>query len=705
MNGTVLNRADRSGVVEAVVSVWKVGERPGRGEPLAVTRSGDGGRFELDLPVDRGDVVLRTYRGKGAEDLDQRALASVVQLAVPSEPIRRSRTVVWLDPPNGDTRPAFGRALIDGHPAEAGLTLTASDRQRTTTARGGWFTLTVAANAATELRLWLDNGGHRVGGWQITADDPESDATFAEAATCQVTGRVSRQADGSGLPRLRVELLDRSGRWANPVGSATTGDTGDFTLAFPHLVDLLPEPTFAVWSRDERIAAVDWKAAWVGRLLRGVDLVLDVPPDRPLTYRLDVQVFDRSSRAPVPGLRAEVWNAAFDTMLKQATTDGDGRLSVAVPPASSGGPPELGLRLYHDRVRVAEQRIPQSAWRADLASVFCEVDLPASAPLLYRVLGRLVDQVTWSGVAGLRVEAWDQVPRHGGLLGAAAYTALDGAFDLALPAVIRPELFFRVYAADALIATITEKVSWDEAGTGSVLLQIAGVPSADGEVVLHELGETIATAVNRMQGELARYPSTMGAYVVDELDLSVPVAVQLDRLGQVRAKVVDRAPADEQLGRIRMRVRPVLGAHLPPADQLDQPLTTLTELSADAITRLNALRVYSVEDLARLAATPAGAAALSALDLRVDLAALLDKVALLALSVLLRPVREALVALGVTSVRAFAYHPETAALAAALSLRLGQEITAEAVCSWQRLAREHLTIPLPTTERTDDEQR
>ncbi|WP_066370638.1 hypothetical protein [Herbidospora mongoliensis] len=368
-----------------------------------------------------------------------------------------------------------------------------------------------------------------------------------------------------------------------------------------------------------------------------------------------------------------------------------------MPPRS-----ELGLWLYRDGVRVAEQRVPPTAWHADLASVFCEVDLPAAAPAVYRVVGRLVDQVAWSGMAGLRVEAWDQSPRSGGLLGAAAYTARDGSFELALPAAARPALLFRVYAADALAATSTDAVTWDDAGTGSVLLRIAALPGAGGEVVLHELGETIATAVNRMQGELARYPSTMGAYVVDELDFSVPVAVQLDRLGQVRAKVVDRAPVDEQLGRIRMRVRPVLGAQLPRTDQLDQPLATLTELGADAIARLNALRVYSVEDLARLAATPAGAAALAALGLGLDLVALLDKAALLALDLIPRPVREALVALGLTGVRAFAFHPDAGALAAALSERLGQEITVDAVRSWQLQVRERLTIPLPDSERTGD---
>ncbi|GAA4587819.1 hypothetical protein GCM10023194_37840 [Planotetraspora phitsanulokensis] len=707
MKGTLLNRGDRAGVADATVSAWEVGDRPGRHLPVAAAQTDADGRFALDVPASRGDVVLRVHHGKGAADLDPRALVAVVQ--VPVEDRRGGQPVIWLDDRDGRSRPLFGRALIGEDPAPERLTVTASTlagvRQKAATGRGGWFALRLSdPGVPTELRLSLEGDRPLVGSWSVTEKDSEADVVFSPPGNFEVTGKVARKADGSGLGGLRVELLDRSGQWANPVGDATTGDSGDFTLGFAQVLDTPPVPTFAVWSRDERVATVDWPAAWADLRLRDVRLVLDVPPDRPPAYRLGGQALDRAARTPVPGLLVEVYGVGFDVLLKQTSTDGDGRFSVSVPPSPDGGRPDLGLRLYRDGVRVGEQRVTTAAWHADAASVFCEVDLPPAAPAVFRVAGRLVDQVTRSGVAGLRVEAWDKVPRPGGLLGAATYTAQDGTFDLALPADVPPALFFRLYAADALVATLDDEVGWDAAGTGTVLLEIAGVPRPDGEVVLHELGETIATAVNRMQSELARYPSTVGAYVVDELDLSVPVAVQLDRLGQVRAKVVDRAPVDEQLGQIRMRVRPVLGARLPYADQLDQPLSVLTELSADAVARLNALRVYSVEDLARLASAPAGSAALAGLNLGVDLAALLDKVALLSLTVLPRPVREALILLGVSSPRAFADHPDPAALAAALSVRLGQDIGVDAVTTWARLVRDGLAIPLPSiTEETIDE--
>ncbi|WP_066370645.1 hypothetical protein [Herbidospora mongoliensis] len=317
MNGIVLNRADRSAVAGAIVGAW----RSDREELIGIDSTGADGRFDLDLPVgrgDRGDVVLRTFWGRGADDRDPRALVSVIQIPVPGRLIPLGQTVIWLDRVDRGHRPAFGRALIDGDPVREGLTVVATDpaggRQKAAIGRGGRFTVIVDENG-TDLRLWL-SGGDRVADWPVSPERPESDVEFTGAATCRAAGRVSRKADDAPLPRLRVELLDRAGRWVNPVGAATTTETGEFALTFPHLVDQLPDPTFAVWSHDERIAVVDWAGAWTGPVLNGVRLVVDVAPDRPVTYRLDVQALDRATRQPVPGLRAEVWDAAFATMVK-----------------------------------------------------------------------------------------------------------------------------------------------------------------------------------------------------------------------------------------------------------------------------------------------------------------------------------------------------------------------------------------------------
>ncbi|MDX2646226.1 hypothetical protein PV341_22205 [Streptomyces sp. PA03-1a] len=349
---------------------------------------------------------------------------------------------------------------------------------------------------------------------------------------------------------------------------------------------------------------------------------------------------------------------------------------------------------------------PLTDGTAEADITFTEV--PGTPVTGYRIAGRLLDPLSRAAVPRLRVEAWDKAPRQGGMVGTATEAADDGTFDLLVPPGPGggpPDLFFRLHSHDVLLAATDTTVVWDQTGHGTVVIEVAGDERPDGDVVLHELGETIAGAVDRMQSELARYPRATGSYIIDELDLSMPVAVQIDRLGQVRTTVVGRAPAEEQLGRIRMRVRPAPGGvAVPTPDRLDQPLTVLPELSAETITRLTALRIYSVEDLARLTAQPAGRESLAAVGLGPadGLAPLLDKVALLALPPLPRPVREALLRLGITSPKTFAGHPDPAALADAIGAQLGQPIPQTAVVEWQRQVNELLHIALPATETPKD---
>jgi hypothetical protein len=172
--------------------------------------------------------------------------------------------------------------------------------------------------------------------------------------------------------------------------------------------------------------------------------------------------------------------------------------------------------------------------------------------------------------------------------------------------------------------------------------------------------------------------------------------MRVDEIGQVRTKVVDAATPEKNVGQVHMKVRPVLGAREPASDVADQPLSALPGLSAAAIQRLEAQRIYSVEDLLRAASTGAGRAALAEVDLGADLDTLLAAGALLAFRGLPRALREALVALGVPSLAAFAKDPDPAALAERLTAALEQEIGEADVAAWQATVRDALNVPLPS---------
>ncbi len=703
MKGVVWQGSSRF-PVQATVTAWQLTAEPSR--PLAIAGTGRRGEFDLDLRgklIDDEDIVLRVYFG--AWRPDSTSLIAVVQLPISAQDA--SRQILIAPPPDG-TRTLFLKAVDESGAALNAVQVTVVDLTRLREpsqrpiAYGGWFTVDCPVRPGpVPLRFWSGAGDEMVvAEHSFDADEVETVLSFSPAGAFKVRGGVRRTDDGSPVPDVRVELLDRTGAWAAPVATGVTDKGGSFALSFGRALATPPDPSFAIWYGDERLAVVDWPNPWRDGLLDDVSLTLTVDPGQPLTYRLDGQVLARDTRAGVPDVQAELWDQS--RILRIATTDAAGRFTATLRATANDGPPAIDIRILQTGNLLGAQHVPPTAWIDGATTVFIEVDVPRAAPTSFLLAGRLLHNVTHEGIGGLRIEAWDKAPRVGGTIGAATYAADDGTFNLVLPPGpvpgIPPSLYFRLYYADAVVPAADPVVTWDDTGLGSTVIEIAGTPTTENsDVALHELGETIADAVHRMRNELVRYPSELGAYLVDELDLSVPVAVQLDRLGQVRARVVDRAPADEQLGHFRLRVRPVTGVQAPLSEQLDQPLSILPELSAAALAELAALRIYSVEDLARLAQTAAGWQALATLGLGVDLNKLLEKVALLAVRVLPRPIRDALVRLGFGGLQAFV-DAEPAELATQLTTEVGQPITVDAVALWQASVLSLLHIPLPIAE-------
>ncbi|MDQ6721521.1 MAG: hypothetical protein M3003_12110, partial [Candidatus Dormibacteraeota bacterium] len=125
-------------------------------------------------------------------------------------------------------------------------------------------------------------------------------------------------------------------------------------------------------------------------------------------------------------------------------------------------------------------------------------------------------------------------------------------------------------------------------------------------MVLHELGESIASAVGKIQGELARYTSALGSYVIDEMEVSIPVKMRVDDLGQAMV-TVDQDGHNGSSLRIKLRpVPPVVQAQ--PASTT-QPLESLGFTPAE-VAKLKERRVFSVDDLQRVARNVAGQEAL-----------------------------------------------------------------------------------------------
>jgi hypothetical protein len=360
----------------------------------------------------------------------------------------------------------------------------------------------------------------------------------------------------------------------------------------------------------------------------------------------------------------------------------------------------------------------------------------------FRIFGQLVNTKTSSGAPGLRVEAWD---KYQNLLGAATSDP-EGRFEIsfreAYPEYYEVEqplgsddvqfarppgsedyppspspisegyppkrlsyLFFRVFRDNTIVKSVENVVDWNATTGGTNVVIEVDVPSGSSgssEVALHELGESIAVSVVSIQQELARYPNTLGALYVDDLEMDIPLSLRVNDVGQVMATVADHETPDLATGKLHLRLRPVLGASQPLPVISGQSLAALGALSPQAIARLEAERIFSVDDLLRVSRNASGRAALEKLNLGTEVDTLLDRTAVLTLPTLPVPVAESLLQVGVESPDGFV-QGDPVTLAESLSERLKQPISAEDVASWQQEAGEAIALPLPSHRPAEDQ--
>lgn len=210
-------------------------------------------------------------------------------------------------------------------------------------------------------------------------------------------------------------------------------------------------------------------------------------------------------------------------------------------------------------------------------------------------------------------------------------------------------------------------------------------PPASSEVVLHELGESIASAVGKIQGELARYTSALGSYVMDELEISIPVRMRVDDFGQTMV-TVDHDGHNGSALRIKLKpVPPVVQAQ--PASST-QPLDSLGFTPAE-VAKLKERRVFSVDDLQRVARNLSGQEALQKVTPSATLAQSLNKAQLLSLPMLPPAVATALLNWGIATPADFVKQ-DPVALAKRLSDELHVALSADDVKRWQDQVRQTL---------------
>jgi len=312
------------------------------------------------------------------------------------------------------------------------------------------------------------------------------------------------------------------------------------------------------------------------------------------------------------------------------------------------------------------------------------------------VHGQVLGNKTNAGLPNITVEVRFPLEReYDGLAstvtdGAGAFQLTIAAPDVLIRPATPPKCTCRLSTGATVLSIADQKIGWEgRDGTAvkvSLVAQEADAPPpppGSTEVVLHELGESIGAAIASVQDELGRYPNTLGAYLLDEVALEIPVAMRVDQLGQVMTTVVEDAGPAGTVGRLKFQIRPVLGASAPPPVSSGQSLADLGLLSKDALSRLQELRIFSVDDLLRVGRNATGRSRLESIGLDVPVAQALEEATAAATPALPDAVKAVLRKQGIRTLKDFAKQ-DAATLARALSEQLGEAVSEADVKRWQQ---------------------
>jgi hypothetical protein len=153
------------------------------------------------------------------------------------------------------------------------------------------------------------------------------------------------------------------------------------------------------------------------------------------------------------------------------------------------------------------------------------------------------------------------------------------------------------------------------------------------EITILELGESIVQALTGVQQKLARSADDAGRYLMDEVEMDVPVRLRIGADGQTYVTPAEGDEPAHVLTRIRLKLRPAEqdeSVGLPPPAGSDRPMSVIPTLSEDTIKQLIGLHLFTIGDFLRATSTVRGYELLAQLKIDFDLDLTIDQAKLIA---------------------------------------------------------------------------
>jgi hypothetical protein len=210
------------------------------------------------------------------------------------------------------------------------------------------------------------------------------------------------------------------------------------------------------------------------------------------------------------------------------------------------------------------------------------------------------------------------------------------------------------------------------------------------EVTILELGESIVQALTSVQQRLAQSADRAGRYLMDEVEMEVPVRLRIGADGQVLVTPAEGDEPPHLLTRVRLKLRPAEqdeSVGLPAPGGTDRPLSVIPTLGNTVIRRLGELHIFTIGDLLRITATVRGYQMLLELKIDFDLDRTIAQATLVASPEMPYVLAEALLRIGIQSRSQFA-RVDAESLKERLSPRLIELLGMEEILRIQEVIRQ-----------------
>lgn len=289
-------------------------------------------------------------------------------------------------------------------------------------------------------------------------------------------GRAFDEDSGQGRPGLRVEAWDNDDIIGYPIGSIITGVEGFFQMQFMRtfLEQIFegrePRMYFRIFADEILLLSTQDAIVWMPP--DEAEIQIPLPPPENRIFTISGRTFDEESGEGILGLRVELWDRDYiiNYPIRTAFTGAGGDFSLGIDEAYldeifEGREPYIFFLVFSGEELLANTE-SSIIWNKETIEPSL-IPIPRQPETIYTVSGRVFDDASGQGLAGLLVELRD----HDHIIDYAIATLATGGTGTFQTTFTEsefnqmfgdrsPVIYFDVYSGGTLLTSTDDSIRW-----------------------------------------------------------------------------------------------------------------------------------------------------------------------------------------------------------------------------------------------------